>query len=259
MASRTRTNWLVLALTFALALYGARGNPGPLSIVLLSAGIAICLLYELSDWALRKSLSSAEKIGRMLLLIVVTCAGAAWYGWQFWPRPIEPSPPPPPTLTSLVLSDDVPLNYSAKRLVVSQKPTPCTMKHRRSYSFDELGSQPGGPKLGRTWLVAKPLRLFFENRVLPHNPQASTPADSADLLFEISVTSRGQPTVAKDWRLCLVSQGNPVYYKPQEILPSDLEPFQNRVLLEQATIAAPIERGHAVDGWIMFRVPKDVA
>ena len=108
----------------------------------------------------------------------------------------------------------------------------------------------------RPWLVAKPLRVLIEERHISADPSLSTPPGSDDLMFEISVTSRGEPTVAKDWVLCLVRQGNPRYYKPYEIPSYDLALFGNKVWLEQVTAAEPIERGHLVVGWISFRVPK---
>jgi hypothetical protein len=162
----------------------------------------------------------------------------------------------PPTISSAVNYDEVPFDYSEKKLLTSLADTPCTLKQNKPYTFDELGSLPEDVK--RPWLVAKPLRAFLENRNIVSNPQLSTPPDSVDLLFEISVTSRGEPTVAKDWMLCMVHEGKPTYYRPLEILPSDVAPFGNKVLLEEATAAAPIERGHLVDGWIMFRVLKAV-
>lgn len=170
----------------------------------------------------------------------------------------KPHRPAPPVITSVVGWTEVPFDYTEKTLVTSDAITPCTLKHRKLYSFDELSSQPGGQDLKSPWLVAKPLRVLFENRNIQNNPQLSTPLDSVDLLFEISVTSRGEPTVAKDWMLCLVHEGKPFYYKPLDILPSDLAPYGNKTVLEQATAAAPIERGHLVAGWILFRVLKVV-
>jgi len=167
-----------------------------------------------------------------------------------------PPPPPPPTISGVTVGTEVQPNYPGKKLVASQAITPCTLKHRKLYSLDELGSLPGGQDLKRPWLVAKPLRVLIEERHILADPSLSTPPGSDDLMFEISVTSRGEPTVAKDWVLCLVQQGKPRYYKPYEIPSSDLALFGNKVWLEQVTAAAPIERGNLVVGWISFRVPK---
>jgi hypothetical protein len=170
----------------------------------------------------------------------------------------RPSRPEPPAFVSVTGYTVVPFNYQEKKLVASQAITPCTLKGRKGYSFDELGSLPGGENLKGPWLVAKPLRVVFEHRKITNNPQLSTPPRFTDLLFEISVTSRGEPTVAKDWMLCMVHNGGPLYYTPLEIIPSDVAPWGDKVLLEQATAAAPIERGHLVAGWIRFSVPNEV-
>jgi hypothetical protein len=168
----------------------------------------------------------------------------------------RPQPPAPPTITSAAGVTEVPFSYAEKKLVASQAITACSLGHRKAYSFDELGSLPGGQSLKTPWLVAKPLRVLVEHRQVLTDPQLSTPPDSDDLWFEISVTSRGEPTVAKDWMLCLVQEGQASYYKPYEVPPSELALYGKRVMLEQAAAAAPIERGHLVAGWIFFRVPK---
>jgi len=76
--------------------------------------------------------------------------------------------------------------------------------------------------------------------------------------LELSVTSRGEPSVAKDWRLCVATEGRPLRYSPEEIMPSDVSSFQNKTLLEDAATKAPIKRGEAVVGWLKFRLPPDV-
>jgi len=202
----------------------------------------------------RVKIWSGSAVGALLLLIF--SYSAFIYGHVASSHPTSAITLAPPTMSSVVAYNEVPFDYSEKKLVTSLANTPCTLKQNKQYAFDDLGSLPEDVK--SPWLVAKPLRVFFENRNIVSNPQLSTPPDSVDLLFEISVTSRGEPTVAKDWILCMVHEGKPIYYRPLEVLPSDVAPFGTKVLLEQATAAAPIERGHLVDGWILFRVLKAV-
>lgn len=106
---------------------------------------------------------------------------------------------------------------------------------------------PNGAGLKRPMLLAKPGRFVLRN--------SSSPPEIYDLFLEISVTNRGEPSVAKDWRLCLVEDGRPSRYMPEEITPSDVSSFQDKRLLEEATTEAPIKRGEAVVGWLRFRVP----
>jgi len=87
VAKRKLHKGLAMALTLALALYGAAGKPGRIGIILLSCGIAVCLIYAFSGWAWARRLGVAERIGRAFVLLVGCCGVAAWYGWQFWPSP----------------------------------------------------------------------------------------------------------------------------------------------------------------------------
>jgi hypothetical protein len=50
----------------------------------------------------------------------------------------------------------------------------------------------------------------------------------------------------------LVHQGKPTYYRPHEMAPTDVPPFEDKVPLEQAASVSPIERGHLVVGWIQL-------
>ena len=172
------------------------------------------------------------------------------------PRVAEPKAPSAPTMVAVISQSETPVDYTEKKLVESAIDTPCSRKGHKAYSFDELGSLPGGASLKKPWIVAKPLSFVSENRQIVNIPQLSTPPGFVDLMFEISVMNRGESSVAKDWMLCMVENGKAAYYKPQEILPSDLASHENKVILERATTATPIERGHLVVGWISFRVPQ---
>ena len=165
---------------------------------------------------------------------------------------MEPPALAPPTITSVAAGTEIPVTYEEKKLKASQAISPCTLQHREIHSFDELGSLPGGQGLKKPWLVAKPLRVLIEQRQVLTDRQLSTPPDSDDLWFELSATNGGEPTVAKDWVRCLVQEGKPRYFKPYEIPPYDQPLYGNKVFIEQATAAAPIERGQLVAGWIFF-------
>jgi len=85
MAGSARHKGLVTALTLALALWGAAGKPGPRGIIVVSIGIAACLIYAFGDWAWARRLTPAEKIGRTLVLLLLSAGTATLYGWQYWP------------------------------------------------------------------------------------------------------------------------------------------------------------------------------
>jgi hypothetical protein len=77
-------------------------------------------------------------------------------------------------------------------------------------------------------------------------------------LLEVSVTNKGDISIAKNWRLCLVLNDKPLRYTPEEIKPDDLATYENKVSLEPAGVGTPIERGHAVTGWLLFHVAEEV-
>ena len=242
---------------------------GPIAVTIIFCFCLVVGIYFLisaymhrdSASTFRSTKASILRYAVVALFIMGVTSSLSLVAWRLIQsrRIVVPAPAPPIGVTATT-SDEVPLNYNQqmKKLNVSRALTPCTLKHGKTYFFDSLGTMPGGPNLKRPWIVAKPLRVLFENRSIADDPQLSTPSDSYDLLFEISVTSRGEPTVAKDWSLCMVHEGKPFFYTSQKVLPSDVESYEDKVSLEQATAAAPIERGHLVAGWISFRVPKDV-
>ena len=54
----------------------------------------------------------------------------------------SPHPLAAPTLTSMVAASEPLIDYTEKKLIISDAITPCTLKHRKRYSFDELGALP---------------------------------------------------------------------------------------------------------------------
>jgi len=115
-------------------------------------------------------------------------------------RKKEPKIPPPlaPSgLTIVTFGTVLPFEVYEKPVPASRLRTPCTAtsKSGRVYSFAELSAMPQVPSLNRPWLLAKPLHL--ETQPSPASDQ------DYDLMLEVSVTNRGEPSVAKDWELCL--------------------------------------------------------
>jgi hypothetical protein len=81
-ASKSRNAALLLGLTFALAMLGARTW---IQVWLLGSGMATCFGYGFSGWATKKGLSVAERIGRWMALSLVVLCGVVFYGQQFRP------------------------------------------------------------------------------------------------------------------------------------------------------------------------------
>jgi hypothetical protein len=91
-AKKLRRGAISLALTLALALFGAAGKPSGTGVLVICVAVAIALCYGLSSWASRSTLSVAEKIGRAILIVAVSFSASAVYGWLFWPAPVSQIP-----------------------------------------------------------------------------------------------------------------------------------------------------------------------
>jgi hypothetical protein len=82
MSSKSRRGALVLALTFACAMFGTRTWT---QIAMLDAGLAVCLTYGLSGSIAKKGLSIPERMGRSVALLCVVSAAVGIYSCQFRP------------------------------------------------------------------------------------------------------------------------------------------------------------------------------
>jgi hypothetical protein len=153
---------------------------------------------------------------------------------------------PPPV--ALEVTQDFHFQYGGKS-ASETRTTPCTSWSKEAYSFDDLSNLPGGPELKRPQLVILPKRQVYRSI------QMST---VADILIEASVTSRGESTVATNWRFCIVHGGKALFYMPQEIGPNDLSRFEDKGSLEDVGVRAPLERGRAIVGWLHFRIPNEL-
>jgi hypothetical protein len=84
MRKKARHAALALAGTLALVYFN---HPSRWEIFWLSLGTFGCLLYGLSDWALKQRLSVAEKMGRWIILFVACCFAVLLYAGHFSPEP----------------------------------------------------------------------------------------------------------------------------------------------------------------------------
>jgi hypothetical protein len=182
-------------------------------------------------------------------LIAMLLVAGVW-GLDRWaPKPHVAVTLPPGAPTLLSVTSEIRGSFQDTETDLSNSPTtsPCTPK------VDDLRSTLNSANPKRPALFAKPERL-----VIRMKSSSPVPPNTYDFLLEVGVTSRGEPSVAKDWSLCLVNQGQPIRYPPEEIMPADLSSFQNKTILEEASTNAPIKRGEAVVGWLLFRVPISV-
>jgi hypothetical protein len=200
-----------------------------------------------------RSLTRNQSVFLVLAIIGIVLAlvfGIPEIYWHYHAQiglAVKPLPPNPPGGLSAMTETRASFQDLERPVSISQMQSPCSPKSGKTYSFYNLDAMPSGAGLKRPMLLAKPNRFVIRN--------SSSSPEIYDLFLEVSVTNRGEPSVAKDWRVCLVDDGQPSKYMPEEITPSDVSSFQDKTLLEEATTKAPLKRGEAVVGWLRFRVP----
>lgn len=111
-----------------------------------------------------------------------------------------------------------------------------------------------GPGSSKPWLVVEPVRFQFIDW---------SPVDPEDLLFQVEVTNRGEPSIAKDWELCLVATDQTVRrFRAEELSAIEFDRFkqlgENTNSLADVAFKEPIQRGRAVSGWVLFHLPPDL-
>ena len=124
------------------------------------------------------------------------------------------------------------------------QPTPCSTDH----TVLQMTEPMDAPNLKAPALVPEVKRVIFRSTRDPNRNE---------ILLEVSVTNRGTPSIARGWRYCEIEGGKPIRYLPADFTPEDPVKWfsKDRVSLVEASINAPIETGHAVTGWLLFRTP----
>lgn len=130
--------------------------------------------------------------------------------------------------------------------------TPCTMPVGTYYPRTEL--MPGGPDLKRPMFN---LGGFYENAWYWKD-------DKYLMLFELTVTNRGEESTVRNWELCLIRDGKPLRFQVGEIpdegitLPTS-EKIKKQDSLTERLVREGVPHGRSVTGWVGFSVPKQLA
>jgi hypothetical protein len=184
-----------------------------------------------------------------LAAIVLIVFGLAYGTHRYYSRRSEtarPVAPAPPQLKAEVSVDFV---EPDKPVSLSTAITPCMLGKRRWNQWVDNAQLPGGPDVKRPLLLIKPEEVVFQS---PSDPK------TRELLLKVSVTNRGEATIAQDWTLCLVHERKPFRYRAVEVTPELQFAFGDRVSLSEATLKNSIEHGRAAFGWLLFQVPEEV-
>jgi hypothetical protein len=182
-----------------------------------------------------------------IIFIVVGCVTffAIFYKtYSYYQKPKTPSPPAGLVVRSTI---DVPVVISSGRIFRLTNPQMlCAGGERTAYGLEGLQSLPGGPDLKKPRLVIDGHGFRFQT--------TSTRPDHLELLVEVDVTNRGEASIAKDWRLCLLQdEKHAVHYDAQRLsIEGDV-----KTSLADATLESQIGHGRAVRGWLVFYLPID--
>jgi hypothetical protein len=114
---------------------------------------------------------------------------------------------------------------------------------------------PGGPKLERPIIELEMAVPFVAWQPI---------GTKYLLLFELSLTNRGEESIVKDWEICILQDSKPVVFPPaalpsQGITLMNGEKITNETLLTETAVRASIPHGHRVVGWVAFSIPREVA
>jgi len=83
------------------------------------------------------------------------------------------------------------------------------------------------------------------------------------VIFEFTLTSRGEASITKNWQLCWVIDGKPVRFSVGRIPDGGIK-FDDGTMvtreksLPDNTVKEPIPHGHVEHGFAAFRIPKEV-
>jgi len=164
-------------------------------------------------------------------------------------RPSVHLPPPPPSIISATMIDT--FRWDGEEIgTLSKVPlrSPCLDKQGRIFSLNDLSSFPGGSGAKRPWLVFTPKGVTVIGR--------SSEVNTYDLLFDVDLVNRGETSIAKDWKLCVLENGVPHRY-PAKLYSDETEAvFGKQPSLANITFPKPVEHGSGARGWLLFSIPK---
>jgi hypothetical protein len=125
----------------------------------------------------------------------------------------------------------------------------------KAISPEDVSKLPGGPDLKRPMLVGH----FVQSRWL-HQPH-----DKPSMFFiNISITNRGESSVAKDWRLFVEDNGKDVLLLQfplddtlnLEVKGKKVATFTPDMSMIEKCMRHKIEHGTLCEGWLIFMVPR---
>lgn len=182
-----------------------------------------------------------------IAILVILVAGGIAYGvlrYHSRHQPARLTLAAPTGFMGGISTGSIPVTMSKGRLIrVPPSERPCSIA-TSSYGQDGLEGLPGGPNLKRP-------RLLIDARNFSITAWSTPPPRFDDLFFQVDLTNRGESSIAKDWRLCLIHGKEALYFDAQIVDPSQ------GLDLSQSTFSNSVEHGHSARGWLRFHVPQE--
>ncbi|HXC47340.1 MAG TPA: hypothetical protein VNU20_03550 [Candidatus Sulfotelmatobacter sp.] len=193
-----------------------------------------------SVWAKRWAMA-------LLVLAVLGICGRMYY------RTTRISVLSPPTRFRVVVSSEIPVVLEhGKLLQLKPEQLPCSNGKSTAHGLEGLHDLPGGADFKKPYFLLRAKKFIYEE----------TPdGKSVEFFVEAELTNRGESSVAKDWSVCFSTEGNKaVHFDAEHFQIADRpEIGAMAISLVDATSTMPLEHGHALNGWLLFRFPKDEA
>ena len=152
---------------------------------------------------------TARRWNALMAIATVVVAGLVSYGAGKYYYVVThavahpPAPNPPTNFNAGILLAEPMFLQEGKVFTLSKSVIPCA-RERIAYGTTGLNAVPG-PGSGRPWLVIDPIGYRFLDW---------SGEKHVHLLFQVEVTNRGEPSIVKDWELCLVSPDQSVARVP---------------------------------------------
>jgi|HubBroStandDraft_2_1064218.scaffolds.fasta_scaffold00513_17 hypothetical protein len=184
------------------------------------------------------------KIGGAFLAVALLACAA----WEYHNK-TRLLPPLPPGGVSVRVAYPVPMTLSRGKIVrLEESELPCSYGRKTGLGLEGLSSLPADLK--RPYLTIEPTTFLLE--------ATSDNQTIYNLFFETEVTNRGEPSIAKGWRLCIVqASGKPIEFKPEQFTPDKYTELGNGAVSLIDASNSLIEHGRLAKGWLLFKIPKD--
>jgi hypothetical protein len=180
--------------------------------------------------------------GLITALVLVLVAIGSYKYYEFTHRPPAPAGPTHFAISTAPIKFDDMLQVKKSTI-----PTPCSLKNRKTY--ESLEDMPGGETYTKPYLLIEPKTLILQ--------QTADRKNEVEVLMEVTVVNRGEASIAKDWKLCFLSESHVYWYDAEQVTDETKFDYHDKQPMPDIS-SQPVGHGKAVRGWFLFLVPNEV-